>query len=115
LPPFCRYHRRTLSKKIIKFAHGQPPLKETSLTVEHGQTVLSIHLSSWPVTQSSWEINSTEKALVEDFLKEIQLIRKEKSLRKIALNAEMSDYQIQTTVNLDLFAQKLQKITKIKL
>ena len=85
------------------------------MSIEHGQTVPSIHLSSWPVPQSSWEINSTEKALVADFLKEIQLIRKEKSLRKIALNAEMSDYQIQTAVNLDLFAEKLQIITKIKL
>ncbi len=85
----------------------QQPIKRKSIK--------SIHLSQWPQDQKEWEMSEKERSLIEEFLKEIQLIRKEKSLRKIALNTEMRDYKIQTKVDLNLFGKKLEKITKIRI
>lgn len=79
------------------------------------EKVQSIHLSKWPKERKEWEIEEKEKRLVEEFLKEIQLIRKEKSLRKVGLNKEMDNYKIQTGVDLSIFGKKIEKITKIKI
>jgi valyl-tRNA synthetase len=73
----------------------------------------SIHTSSWPVTNSNWQLSSEEHNLMTDILAVIESVRAYKSQNSISLGKEIETYTYTSTQDLSQYEDFLAKALRV--
>lgn len=75
----------------------------------------SIHATSWPKVNASWEMDNKKLLEVEEFINEIDNIRKIRSDKKMNFGEKIENYQLKTKVDPNVFGEKLEMMMNVGL
>jgi len=80
-----------------------------SLLFKENENYESIHLSSWPTPNKKIKFSNEERGLFNEFLLEVDNVRKERSDKKMRFSDTLTGYKISTKIDLRIFKDKLEK------